>query len=514
MSIERQVDENNAAVEDQEEDAEEEYASEGGSFADTLALIPGWLVSMVAHLCIFVTMALINFDTTSKAPPTEIVSNPVEEAEEIEEELEEPPEEINLDPDAEISEEVEATTEVSVSETDVNISPADDMTAAAVSVDLVDISSSVAPRNALGNVVGAYSGDAFSGRGSGKARALAMGGGTTESERAVALGLQWIANHQMPNGSWSYNHQMAPSCRGACKDPGKLNAALNGATGLALLPFLGAGVTHKEGKYKKAVYGGLQFLAAHGKPTRDGNVSYLENGGTIYSHGIVAICLSEAYAMTKDKKLLPAAQGALNYICFHQDPAGGGWRYSPKQAGDTSAVGWQLMALKSGYMAGLRVPNQTISKATRFLDSVQVESGAKYGYTDPGAGHATTAVGLLARMYLGWKHDNPALQRGAEWLSKIGPSKNDSYYNYYATQVMRQYDGPLWKKWNAVMRDQMVNSQAQQGHEKGSWYHKGAWSERGGRLYDTALSTMVLEVYYRHMPIYKAAAAADGFPLD
>ncbi len=514
MSFERQVDENNAAVEDGEEDVEEEYASGNGSFADTLALIPGWLVSMVAHLCIFVTMALINFDTTSKAPPTEIVSNPVEEAEEIEEELEEPPEEINLDPDAEISEEVEATTEVSVSETDVNISPADDMTAAAVSVDLVDISSSVAPRNALGNVVGAYSGDAFSGRGSGKARALAMGGGTTESERAVALGLQWIANHQMPNGSWSYNHQMSPSCRGACKNPGKYNMAVNGATGLALLPFLGAGVTHKEGKYKKAVYGGLQFLAAHGKPTRDGNVSYLENGGTIYSHGIVAICLSEAYAMTKDKKLLPAAQGALNYICFHQDPAGGGWRYSPKQAGDTSAVGWQLMALKSGYMAGLRVPNQTISKATRFLDSVQVESGAKYGYTDPGAGHATTAVGLLARMYLGWKHDNPALQRGAEWLSKIGPSKTDSYYNYYATQVMRQYDGPLWKKWNAVMRDQMVASQAQQGHEKGSWFHNGPWSDRGGRLYDTALSTMVLEVYYRHMPIYKAAAAADGFPLD
>ncbi|MBR6437002.1 MAG: hypothetical protein IKS45_10870, partial [Thermoguttaceae bacterium] len=63
-------------------------------------------------------------------------------------------------------------------------------------------------------------------------------------------------------------------------------------------------------------------------------------------------------------------------------------------------------------------------------------------------------------------------------------------------------------------RDQMVNSQNQQGHEKGSWYHSGPWSERGGRVYDTALSTMVLEVYYRHMPIYKAAAAADGFPLD
>ena len=514
MSIERQVDANNAAVEDGEEDLEEEYATGGGTFVDTIALIPSWAVSTVVHLCLLVALALINFDTTPKSTPTEIVSNPVEEVEEIEEELEDPPEEINLDPDAEISDEVEATTDVSVSETDVNISPADDMTAAAVSVNLVDISNTVAPRNALGHGVGAYSGDAFSGRGSGKARALAMGGGTTESERAVALGLQWISNHQLPNGAWSFNHQLALGCRGACKNPGKLDKAFNGATGMALLPFLGAGVTHKEGKYKNNVYKGINFLCQNGKQTKDGCVSFLENGGTIYSHGIVAICLSEAYAMTKDKRILPAAQGGLNYICFHQDPAGGGWRYQPHQAGDTSAVGWQLMALKSGYMAGLRVPNQTISKATRFLDSVQTDSGAKYGYTDPGEGPSTTSVGLLARMYLGWKHDNPALQRGAEWLSKIGPSKSDSYYNYYATQVMRQYDGPLWKKWNAVMRDQMVNSQNQQGHEKGSWFHNGSWSERGGRVYDTALSTMVLEVYYRHMPIYKAAAADGGFPLD
>jgi len=53
------------------------------------------------------------------------------------------------------------------------------------------------------------------------------------------------------------------------------------------------------------------------------------------------------------------------------------------------------------------------------------------------------------------------------------------------------------------MRDQLVNSQVQLGHEKGSWYHAGPWSSAGGRLYDTAMSTMILEVYYRHPQIYK-----------
>ena len=85
MSIERQVDANNAAVEDGEEDLEEEYATGGGTFVDTIALIPSWAVSTVVHLCLLVALALINFDTTPKSTPTEIVSNPVEEVEEIEE---------------------------------------------------------------------------------------------------------------------------------------------------------------------------------------------------------------------------------------------------------------------------------------------------------------------------------------------------------------------------------------------------------------------------------------------
>ena len=351
------------------------------------------------------------------------------------------------------------------------------------------------------------------------AKAVAAGGGTTESERAVALGLQWIANHQLPDGSWSFNHQLAPSCQGACKNPGdkKYEKAHNAATGLALLSFLGVGVTHKEGRYKKNVYNGLNFLLENGKTfSKDDDgfikppedcVSFAEPKGTMYSHGIAALCLVEAYAKTGDKRLRPAAQGSLNYIYYCQDPAGGGWRYVPWQAGDISVTGWQMAAIRTAAnMKNLDVPDKVVVKASRFLDSVQTDSGAKYGYSDPGEGPSTTAVGLLTRMNFGWEHDNPALQRGVEWLSKIGPSKTDSYHNYYATEVMFQYNGPLWEKWNAVMRDQLVNSQVQQGHEKGSWYHAGPWSDPGGRLYDTAMSTMILEVYYRHPRIYKTNA--------
>ncbi|MFC1759159.1 glycogen synthase GlgA [Planctomycetota bacterium] len=244
---------------------------------------------------------------------------------------------------------------------------------------------------------------------------------------------------------------------------------------------------------------------AHQKVVRAGN---------LYSHGLCAITLSEAYAMTKDPDLLRPAQAALNYIAFAQDPVGGGWRYAPKQPGDTSVVGWQLMALKSGKMAYLNVDDRVLLGASRFLDSVQDDGGASYGYASPGSRGATTSIGLLCRMYMGWDREHRALERGVRRLSKSGPSNKDMYYNYYATQVMRHYEGEMWEKWNKQMRDFLVNTQEQNGHMQGSWHMGSSHAAKaGGRLYNTALSTMVLEVYYRHLPIYRTQAVEEDFKL-
>ena len=88
------------------------------------------------------------------------------------------------------------------------------------------------------------------------------------------------------------------------------------------------------------------------------------------------------------------------------------------------------------------------------------------------------------------------------------------YYNYYATQVCRQYGDEVWDKWNAKMRDFLVNSQVRDGAAQGSWFFTGGHgAEAGGRLYNTSLATMVLEVYYRHMPIYQQQATKEDFPL-
>ena len=361
-------------------------------------------------------------------------------------------------------------------------------------------------------------------------------GGNAASENAVELALEWIARHQLPDGGWNLDHTVGPDVDRTIgrdkNDPGKLDASRNGATALALLPFLGHGDTHIEGKYKKVVEKGLNFLINNAEASGRG-ISWHDAGGSMYSHGLVAIVLAEAYAMTQDSRLAPYAQGAIWFIEDAQDRDGGGWRYIPREPGDTSAVGWQLMALKSGKLSGLDFSPKTIKRAEKFLDSVSIEYGAWYGYLKPPSAMPTdssnyykgcSAVGLLCRMYMGWDRENKGLRAGVRAIEEIGPSVGSDerpeavnmYYNYYATQVMKHWGGKEWRDWNNVMRDFLIEQQDTEGTKKGSWHWEANThsSEAGGRLYQTALAAMTLEVYYRYLPLYKDEATEDEFPLD
>jgi len=487
-------------------------------------VIPSWFISMAAHAVLILALALwVMPEAVSEVSQLIISEHNVEEVNEIEDVVE-GEFEIGV---GDIKPIVVPTDD----EVQLNISPADDLKVAAASVEWVDLGLDQMPMNNMLATIGTHFGNDLSGRGKGnKARLAARYGGTPKSEQAVALALAWLAKHQLPDGSWSFNHLLVSRCKNRCRNPGLIgdNARI-AATGMALLPFLGAGQTHKLGEYRKAVGRGLNYLVQRMRVGPHGG-DLTDAGGRMYSHGIASIALCEAHAMTGDRKIMAAAQQAVNFICYAQDPVGGGWRYFPRQPGDTSVVGWQLMALKSGHMGYLKIPSGVAARVSGFLDSVQLDGGAGYSYMPsdvprgPTSGDATTAIGLLCRMYLGWKKDNRSLERGVQFLEAEGPSDN-IYRNYYATQVMRHWGGESWRKWNEVMRDRLVSSQARKGHEKGSWFFAASKAGKtdgrlnrpedvGGRLYCTTMATMILEVYYRHLPIYRNTSTEEDFPID
>ncbi|MEO1997514.1 MAG: hypothetical protein ABGZ17_19825, partial [Planctomycetaceae bacterium] len=67
------------------------------------------------------------------------------------------------------------------------------------------------------------------------------------------------------------------------------------------------------------------------------------------------------------------------------------------------------------------------------------------------------------------------------------------------------WGGGEWKKWNGVMRDRLVQVQVKQGPLAGSWKPAGSHASVGGTLMETCFAIMTLEVYYRHLPLYKKA---------
>ncbi|MBI2479281.1 MAG: terpene cyclase/mutase family protein [Planctomycetia bacterium] len=328
-------------------------------------------------------------------------------------------------------------------------------------------------------------------------------GGTTLTEAAVARGLRWMAMHQEADGHWSlHNFEKSAGC--SCSGRGSHRSDSAG-TSLALLPYLGAGQTHLVGRYRDEVSRGLRWLPALQRENGDLRGNSQGNTG-MYAHGQATIVLCEAYMMTGDDTLRDPAQRALNFIVGAQHDAGG-WRYEPKQAGDTSVVGWQVMALQSGRAAKLNVPEETLELAGVFLDSVSSSGGAKYAYMPrQGPTHIMTAEGLLCRMYLGWKLDMPGIEQGIRFLAAQHlPNERDPdiYYWYYGTQAFHHHGGAEWEMWNLKMREILIETQERRGHEAGSWDPRGPHASAGGRLYMTALATCSLEVYYRHLPIFR-----------
>lgn len=446
---------------------------------------PPWLISAVVHLVGVILLGLIWYTGQQRAP----VELDAVWAEQLGSQLDDP----------------SMTRDQSGAEVDGVIVSGDDAA--------MDDPFATPPQMAVSLDGGAISSDltspqiglALSGRNQGMQNVLMRKyGGTKLTADAVDAGLAWLAKQQRPDGTWSL---IGPYSSGAKQE------CVASATAMAMLAFQGDGHTHQSGDYVEVMQKALKaFIALQDD---EGNVWQGEREHDwLYSHaqGTIAIC--ELYGMTKDPEIKHVAQKSVDYLVGAQHEMGG-WRYRPRSDSDTSVTGWAVMALQSALMAGLDVPSPTLSKISSYLDKASREGGVKYGY-QPGhdADVVMTAEGLLCRQYLGWARDDERLVAGAEYLvrNKLNYHDRDVYYWYYATQTLHHMEGKYWDAWNEVMRQVLPSKQVKSGREAGSWDPDGEdpdkWGNtqrgEGGRIYVTCLSIYMLEVYYRHLPIYRS----------
>ena len=336
-------------------------------------------------------------------------------------------------------------------------------------------------------------------------------GGTVKTEQAVDNALLWLATNQESNGRWDpEQHQAGREDRvfGHNRD-GAGAKADTGITGLATLAFLGAGNTHLDGPYADTVDKSVKFMVGQQKANGDlsGNAKLFAK---MYCHSMALLALSEALAMTGDNRLLTAVQKGIDFSVAAQNPTDGGWRYQPGDTGDMSQFGWQVLALHSAQLGGVKVPEKTFDQMKAFLRSCStgVDNGLASYRPNQRPSATMTAEALLCRYFLYQYVSDAALIEAKHMLARELPNQShvNLYYWYYGTLAMFHVGGEDWDNWNEAMKETLLPMQKTAGEEAGSWEPNGMWGGYGGRVYSTATAALSLEVYYRYLPVYAEMA--------
>jgi hypothetical protein len=364
-------------------------------------------------------------------------------------------------------------------------------------------------------------------------------GGVTAQRRddATLHALRWLAAHQSEDGGWeaaTFDRWCdgKPATGERPDGPGKVMYDV-GVTGLALCAFLGAGYSSRgDHEFTKNVRRGLAYLKNAQDP--EGCFGPRSTQHYIYNHATAALAMVEAFGMTGSPLLKGSAQKALDFISISRNPYFV-WRYGVKPGdNDTSVTGWMMMALKSAKLvnedavknakpAPLVVDEEAFEGIRAWLDKMTDPDYGRVGYVQRGQGPARpqelvdrfpgeksesmTAVGLLARIFMGESVKSDLIKKGTDLCVKLLPTWNttdgslDMYYWYYATLAIYQVGGEPWKKWEAAMDAAIVKNQRMEGTYcgfKGSWDPLDPWGSDGGRVYSTAVLCMCMEVVDRY----------------
>jgi hypothetical protein len=349
----------------------------------------------------------------------------------------------------------------------------------------------------------------------GRKSAVGRYGGSEASEAAVELGLRWLAAHQSEDGRWSASGWSKRCPRGEVCGGRAGGAAAetfdHGVTGLALLAFLSAGYTHQTGGYRETVKAALEWL----KQRQDPRGFFFDSSkgghpqGAMYGHGVATFALGEAAAMTRDASLHEALKKAVEASVASQQYNGGWWYGASldERSSEFTLSVWHMMGLMAAHKAGVEVPESVLDKAKQYIrESTDLKGGVYYSHRS-NITLGSTGAGVFARCMLGMS-EGDWIPKGLEYLSKHAEMEPDLgrmqsfqyvYAWYYRTIAAFQVQGRIWRDWNRRLRPYLVSAQRTRGHPAGSWPLIDY--TQAGPVYSTAMCTLMLETYYRYLPM-------------
>ena len=118
---------------------------------------------------------------------------------------------------------------------------------------------------------------------------------------------------------------------------------------------------------------------------------------------------------------------------------------------------------------------------------------------------AMTAEGLLCLQFLGTGRNDPRMRAGADYLLQHLPHADGRETSLLL--VLRHaghvpHAGRLLEGLERADARSGREDPGDRGANAGTWDPRDAYEQRAGRLYATSLRLLILEVYYRHLPLY------------
>jgi squalene cyclase len=322
--------------------------------------------------------------------------------------------------------------------------------------------------------------------------------------KSIDRGLNYLAKTQRRDGSWL--------------NQGGWGTYPTVMTALSGLAFMGGGSTASSGPHSREVRRGMNYLLRVAEQDKSGLISG-SDGRSMYGHGFSMLFLAMCYGTERDdeyeerlKKVLDKAVAltARSQSKKSGRSPGGGWIYTPSSNGDEGSVTvTQLQALRACRNAGIKVPEEVIQKAVKYLKHCQNgDGGISYSATSTGSSRPAISAAAIACFYSAGLYDREvggAGEEGAmveklvEYVKRtVSVEQGGMYGGYYFythlyySQAMYMRGEKDWKSYYPAMARRLRSLQA----PDGSWN-----GDNIGTTYGTAIATIILQLPYGYLPI-------------